>query len=187
MKRGEPVSEAATETFERYRPLLFSIAYRMLGSVMEAEDVVQEAFLRWQEASGREIRLPKSYLSKIVARLSIDRLRSAKARREEYLGPWLPEPIVTGEGSDLAGCPGQDALDGVYGAPGEPHARRAGGVPVAGGLRLRPRGDSPARRQERGQLPPDLAPRAPVRGGAPASRARPSRRSVSWTAFSKRA
>ena len=104
MKWGEPVSEAATETFERYRPLLFSIAYRMLGSVMEAEDVVQEAFLRWQEASGREIRLPKSYLSKIVARLSIDRLRSAKARREEYLGPWLPEPIVTGEGSDLAGA-----------------------------------------------------------------------------------
>ena len=104
MKRGEPISEAATETFERYRSLLFSIAYRMLGSVMEAEDVVQEAFLRWQEASGREIRLPKSYLSKIVARLSIDRLRSAKARREEYLGPWLPEPIVTGEGSDLAGA-----------------------------------------------------------------------------------
>ena len=104
MKRGEPISKAATETFERYRSLLFSIAYRMLGSVMEAEDVVQEAFLRWQEASGREIRLPKSYLSKIVARLSIDRLRSAKARREEYLGPWLPEPIVTGEGSDLAGA-----------------------------------------------------------------------------------
>ena len=103
MKRGELTSEAATETFERYRSWLFSIAYRMLGSVMEAEDVVQEAFLRWQEASGREIRAPKSYLSTIVTRLSIDRLRSAKARREEYVGPWLPEPIVTGESSDLAG------------------------------------------------------------------------------------
>ncbi len=106
MKREEPVSEAATETFERHRSLLFSIAYRMLGSVMEAEDVVQEAFLRWQGASGREIHAPKSYLSTVVTRLSIDRLRSAKVRREEYVGPWLPEPIATGEDSNVA-----DALD----------------------------------------------------------------------------
>jgi RNA polymerase sigma-70 factor (ECF subfamily) len=104
MKRQEPISEAASETFERHRSLLFSISYRMLGSVMEAEDVVQEAFLRWQEASGREIHAPKSYLSTVVTRLSIDRLRSAKARREEYVGPWLPEPIATGEGSDVAGA-----------------------------------------------------------------------------------
>jgi RNA polymerase sigma-70 factor (ECF subfamily) len=76
----------------------------MLGSVMEAEDVVQEAFLRWQGASGREIHAPKSYLSTVVTRLSIDRLCSAKARREEYVGPWLPEPIATGEGSDVAGA-----------------------------------------------------------------------------------
>ena len=102
MKREEHISEAATVTFERHRSLLFSIAYRMLGSVMEAEDVVQEAFLRWQQASGREIRAPKSYLSKIVTRLSIDRLRSAKARREEYVGPWLPEPLATGRGSEVA-------------------------------------------------------------------------------------
>jgi RNA polymerase sigma-70 factor, ECF subfamily len=95
MKREESIPEVATETFERYRPLLFSIAYRMLGSVMEAEDVVQEAFLRWQGASGREIRMPKSYLSTVVTRLSIDRLRSAKAHREEYVGPWLPEPLAT--------------------------------------------------------------------------------------------
>jgi len=104
MKREEPISEAKTETFERHRSLLFSISYRMLGSVMEAEDVVQEAFLRWQGASGREIRAPKSYLSTVVTRLSIDRLRSAKARREEYVGPWLPEPLATGEGSDVAGA-----------------------------------------------------------------------------------
>jgi RNA polymerase sigma-70 factor, ECF subfamily len=102
MKREEPISEAVSETFERHRPLLFSISYRMLGSVMEAEDVVQEAFLRWYGASGREIRTPKSYLSTVVTRLSIDRLRSAKAHREEYVGPWLPEPIATGEGSDVA-------------------------------------------------------------------------------------
>jgi RNA polymerase sigma-70 factor, ECF subfamily len=103
MKREEPISEAVSETFERHRSLLFSISYRMLGSVMEAEDVVQEAFLRWQGASGRELHAPKSYLSTVVTRLSIDRLRSAKARREEYVGPWLPEPIATGEGSDVAG------------------------------------------------------------------------------------
>jgi RNA polymerase sigma-70 factor, ECF subfamily len=103
MKREGSVSEAAAETFERHRSLLFSIAYRMLGSLMEAEDVVQEAFLRWQGASGGEIHAPKSYLSAVVTRLSIDRLRSAKARREEYVGPWLPEPIATGEGSDVAG------------------------------------------------------------------------------------
>jgi RNA polymerase sigma-70 factor, ECF subfamily len=102
MKREEPIPEVATETFERHRPLLFSIAYRMLGSVMESEDVVQEAFLRWQGASGKEIRTPKSYLSTVVTPLSIDRLRFAKARREEYVGPWLPEPIATGEGSDVA-------------------------------------------------------------------------------------
>jgi RNA polymerase sigma-70 factor, ECF subfamily len=65
----------------------------MLGSVMDAEDVVREAYLRWQGASGEEIRSPKSYLSALVTRLSIDQLRSAKARREEYVGPWLPGPL----------------------------------------------------------------------------------------------
>ena len=100
-KSGEAVVDPS-EIFDRHRPLLFSVAYRMLGSVMEAEDVVQEAYLRWQKASGGEIRSPKSYLSAIVTRLSIDRLRSAKARREEYVGPWLPEPLATGEGSDVA-------------------------------------------------------------------------------------
>jgi DNA-directed RNA polymerase specialized sigma24 family protein len=81
MKREEPIPEVATETFERHRPLLFSIAYRMLGSMMEAEDVVQEAFLSWQEASGGEIRVPKSYLSTVVTRHSIDRLRSESPPR----------------------------------------------------------------------------------------------------------
>lgn len=86
-----------TESFNQYRPLLFSIAYRMLGSVMEAEDMVQETFLRWQQVSEDEIESPKAYLTTIVTRLCIDFLRSARARREEYVGPWLPEPLVTGE------------------------------------------------------------------------------------------
>jgi RNA polymerase sigma-70 factor, ECF subfamily len=85
---------ARIEDFERHRSLLFSIAYRMLGSVADAEDVVQESYLRWREAPEAEVRSPKSYLSAVVTRLSIDRLRSARARREEYVGPWLPEPLV---------------------------------------------------------------------------------------------
>jgi RNA polymerase sigma-70 factor (ECF subfamily) len=81
------------------RPLLFSIAYRMLGSVSEAEDVVQEAFVREQRARAEGVRIasPKAFLSAVVTRLSIDQLRSARARREVYAGAWLPEPIFTDE------------------------------------------------------------------------------------------
>lgn len=91
-----------TSVFDRHRPLLFSIAYRMLGSVMEAEDVVQEAFLRWERADGSEVRSPRAYLSTVVTRLCMDQLRSARMRREEYVGPWLPEPLPTGTESDAA-------------------------------------------------------------------------------------
>jgi RNA polymerase sigma-70 factor, ECF subfamily len=82
------------ETFEQHRPLVFSIAYRMLGSVMDAEDMVQETFLRWQRAPESDIRSAKVYLSTIVTRLCIDHLRSSRVRREQYVGPWLPEPLV---------------------------------------------------------------------------------------------
>ena len=80
------------KTYDQYRPLLFSIAYRMLGSVMDAEDVTQEAFVRWRAPEG-EVRSPKAYLSAVVTRPCIERLRSARERREEYVGPWLPEPL----------------------------------------------------------------------------------------------
>jgi RNA polymerase sigma-70 factor (ECF subfamily) len=88
---------SAVETFETLRPRLFSLAYRMLGSVSEAEDIVQEAFLRQQRAlrQGAEIESPEAFLSAIVTRLSIDQLRSARARREVYFGEWLPEPLLT--------------------------------------------------------------------------------------------
>ena len=88
---------AASKVFERHRGLLFSIAYRMLGSVVDAEDVVQEAFLRFHRvvAEGEEIQSPKAYMSAITTRLSIDQLRSARVRRESYVGEWLPEPLVT--------------------------------------------------------------------------------------------
>lgn len=84
------------ETFESLRPLLFSIAYRMLGSVSDAEDIVQDAFLRYTAADA-EVASPKAYLSAVVTRLSIDHLRSARVRRETYVGEWLPEPVVTDE------------------------------------------------------------------------------------------
>lgn len=101
MSRSE---EALAEEFERLRPLLFSIAYRMLGSVSEAEDVVQDSFLRFHGAltDGVEIGSAKSYLSAVTTRLAIDRLRSARVRRERYVGPWLPEPLVTDRMPDVA-------------------------------------------------------------------------------------
>jgi RNA polymerase sigma-70 factor (TIGR02957 family) len=89
---------------EELRPLLFSIAYRMLGSVSDAEDVVQEAFLRAErtEAEGAEIASRKAFLTTVATRLAIDQLRSARARRETYVGPWLPEPLLTSTEPDAA-------------------------------------------------------------------------------------
>jgi RNA polymerase sigma-70 factor, ECF subfamily len=90
--------------YEELRPLLFSIAYRMISSVSEAEDIVQEAFLRIHraEADGTAIESPKAYLSAIVTRLSIDHLKSARVRREQYVGEWLPEPLLTDSAPDAA-------------------------------------------------------------------------------------
>lgn len=88
--------------FEEYRPLLFSLAYRMLGTRSDAEDIVQDAYLRWLGASAEEIRSPKSYLTTVVARLALDSLKSARRKRETYVGEWLPEPIVDPPGSSSA-------------------------------------------------------------------------------------
>ncbi|MNM57393.1 ECF RNA polymerase sigma factor SigJ [compost metagenome] len=85
------------EEYNSFRPLLFSLAYRMLGSVMEAEDIVQEAFLYVNETKPDHILNPKAYLCKIVTHRCIDHLRSASKQREVYVGPWLPEPLVMNE------------------------------------------------------------------------------------------
>lgn len=85
--------------FQENRPLLFGIAYRMLGSVAEAEDMVQETFLRWQRQSSAEVKSAKAWLSAAITRLCIDHLRSARKRREEYVGVWLPEPLVEEHGT----------------------------------------------------------------------------------------
>ena len=84
---------ALTE-FNQHRQALFGLAYRMLGSSMDAEDVLQEAFLNWQDAAHDDIQSPKAYLVRIVTRLAIDHLRLAHVQREQYVGMWLPEPIT---------------------------------------------------------------------------------------------
>jgi len=88
-----------TDRFEEYRSLLFAMAYRMLGSAMEAEDIVQEAYLRYCATPPESIRTLKSFLTTIVHHLCLDHLKSAQVRREQYVGPWLPEPILTGFGT----------------------------------------------------------------------------------------
>ena len=81
--------------FETHRPWLFALAYRMLGSATEAEDILQEAYLRWQAAGPGTIHSPQAFLRTVVTRLCLNQLQSARAQRETYLGPWLPEPILT--------------------------------------------------------------------------------------------
>lgn len=85
------------ELFQAQRPRLFSIAYRMLGSASDAEDVVQDAWVRFDQADTSEVRSPQAFASTIVIRLCLDRLKSARATREEYVGPWLPEPVLTND------------------------------------------------------------------------------------------
>src|SRR5678816_3003485 len=85
------------DVFTTDRPLLFSIAYRMLGSASDAEDVLQDAWLRFRGADRSTIRSPKAFATTIVTRLCLDRLKSARTTREEYIGPWLPEPVLTSE------------------------------------------------------------------------------------------
>ncbi|MER7792519.1 RNA polymerase sigma-70 factor [Streptomyces sp. NPDC097640] len=88
-------ADTATDVFEEHRSTLTGVAYRMLGRAADAEDVVQEAWLRWSGADREPVRDPRGYLVRITTRLAIDRLRQAQARHEAYVGPWLPEPIAT--------------------------------------------------------------------------------------------
>jgi RNA polymerase sigma-70 factor (ECF subfamily) len=90
------------ETFDPLRPRLLRIAYRMLGSVADAEDIVQEAFLRWLAVERAAVREPAAYLTRVVTRLALDHLKSARVRRETYIGPWLPDPVVE---------PAEEAID----------------------------------------------------------------------------
>jgi RNA polymerase sigma-70 factor, ECF subfamily len=95
------ISGHAAATFDPLRPRLIRIAYRMLGSVEDAEDVVQEAFLRWLDADRDAVREPEAFLRRVVTRLCLDHLKSARHRRENYVGPWLPEPVVEAEDDEI--------------------------------------------------------------------------------------
>jgi len=86
----------SSRVFNEHRALLISVAYRILGSVTDAEDTVQETWLRWDGVNPSDVRDPRAFLVRVTTRLAIDRLRRAKTRRESYVGPWLPEPILTG-------------------------------------------------------------------------------------------
>ena len=98
------MSESEDHLLEELRPRAFAIAYRMLGSVAEAEDIVQEALVRVHRAleNGERIESPRAFVATVATRLSIDELRSARARRESYVGEWLPEPLVGGATEDPA-------------------------------------------------------------------------------------
>lgn len=88
------MTRTASQIFDAQRPALLRVAYRMLGSLADAEDIVQEAFLRWQRAERAEVMVPPAFLRRIVTRLCLDHLKSARVQREAYFGTWLPEPVV---------------------------------------------------------------------------------------------
>ncbi|WP_055523822.1 RNA polymerase sigma factor SigJ [Streptomyces graminilatus] len=102
MAEATAVSERSgtSDPFEQYRQLMFGISYRMLGTVVDAEDVVQETWLRWQRVDRDGVGDPRGYLVRAVTRTAIDQMRRSRARREEYVGPWLPEPLLVS--SDVA-------------------------------------------------------------------------------------
>ncbi len=100
-----PMRDRSCE-FERHRPRLFGIAYRMLSSRADAEDVLQDAYLRWHRGASDELRSPEAWLVTTVTRLCIDRLRAVRAEREQYVGPWLPEPLI-GETAPAADVPAE--------------------------------------------------------------------------------
>jgi RNA polymerase sigma-70 factor (ECF subfamily) len=104
-------SEDAAAAFEPRRPKLTRVAYRMLGSVAEAEDMVQEAFIRWMKADRDEVREPEAFLRRTVTRLCLDQLKSARRQRETYVGPWLPDPVVEEEQEDDVTLPLMLALE----------------------------------------------------------------------------
>jgi RNA polymerase sigma-70 factor (ECF subfamily) len=115
MTQEQSSDDARVAAFNETRPLLFSIAYRMLGSASDAEDIVQDAFLKWQRADISDMSSRKSYLSTMVTRLAMDHLESARMRREVYVGPWLPEPLVGVAADDpLAAATLADSLSTAF-------------------------------------------------------------------------
>ena len=103
--------EDAAASFEPLRPRLLRVAYRMLGSVADAEDAVQEAFIRWMRTDRSVVREPEAFLRRSVMRLCLDQLKSARSQRETYIGPWLPDPVVEEEQEEDVTLPLMLALE----------------------------------------------------------------------------
>ncbi|MFC7383875.1 RNA polymerase sigma-70 factor [Sphaerisporangium rhizosphaerae] len=101
-----PYADHDQQVFDEHRNLLFSVAYRLLGTVADAEDAVQDAWIKWSAADRSQVADPKAYLARIVSNLAMERLRSTRRRRETYVGPWLPEPLLTSgdTADDVAGA-----------------------------------------------------------------------------------
>lgn len=107
----EAGQDDAAASFEPLRPTLTRVAYRMLGSIADAEDVVQDAFIRWMKADRGEVREPEAFLRRMVTRLCLDQLKSARHKRETYVGSWLPDPVVEEEAEDDVTLPLMLALE----------------------------------------------------------------------------
>src|SRR6201996_3434354 len=105
------ISEDAAEDFSPLRPTLMRVAYRMLGSVADAEDIVQEASIRWMNIDRSDVREPESFLRRTVVHLCLDELKSARRQRETYIGPWLPDPVVEEEDDEDVTLPLMLALE----------------------------------------------------------------------------
>jgi RNA polymerase sigma-70 factor, ECF subfamily len=108
---AKSTSGDAAADFSPLRPMLIRVAYRMLGSVADAEDMVQEAFLRWMKVDRSEIREPEAFLRRTVMHLCLDHLKSARVQRETYIGPWLPDPVVEEEDGEDVTLPLMLALE----------------------------------------------------------------------------
>src|SRR5881409_930564 len=131
------------DRFEAARPRLEAIAYRMLGSASEAEDAVQETYLRWQAADAGRIEVPEAWLTKVLTNLCLNQLTSARARRETYVGQWLPEPLL--EGDPMLGpaetVEQRESVSYAVMVLLAALAQRAGGVCASRGIRVLPPGD----------------------------------------------
>lgn len=108
---ADNMREDAAASFDPLRPKLMRVAYRMLGSVADAEDVLQEAFIRWMQADRSDVREPEAFLRRTVTRLCLDQLKSARRQRETYLGPWLPDPVVEEQAEEDVTLPLMLALE----------------------------------------------------------------------------
>ena len=157
----------ATETFVAHRNLLFTVAYEMLGSAADAEDVLQDTWLRWVKVDVGQVRDHRAYLVRITTRQSLNRLRSMKRRRESYVGSWLPRAAAHRAGCGRRRRTRRKRVDGADARPRDTDPDRTGGVRAARGVPDRLRRDRGRGRQDPGRCAPNRPPRPPPRRSSP--------------------